>query len=69
MFFIFIKACKKYRFSYILNINSGFVLTLHPNNTFETIEIKQEYYECSYFKLFLKAIKKMKWYRKEIGYR
>lgn len=68
MFFIFVKACKKYKFSYTLNTSSGFTLTLHPNNTFVVIEIKQNYFECSYFKLFLKAIKKMKLYRKEAGH-
>ena len=63
MFFIFIKACKKYEFAYALSTYGGLVLILRPYNTFENIEIKQEYYKCNYFKLFLTAIKKMKAYR------
>jgi hypothetical protein len=69
MFYIFLRACKKYRFTYALNAVSGLTLILHPNNTFGFIEIKQEYYERNYFKLFIKAIKKMREYRKESGYR
>ena len=68
MFFIFIKACKKYMFDYTLNANYGLVLTLHPKNSFGNIEIKQEYYKKNYYKLFYKAIKKMKSIREERGY-
>lgn len=65
MFFIFNRACKKYKFTYMLNTNNGFSLILRPSNSFnEAIEVKQEYYECNYFKLFLKAIKAMKTYKK-----
>lgn len=68
MFFIFNRACKKYKFTYILNTNNGFTLTLRPNNSFNTIEVKQEYYERSYYRLFLRAIEKMKTYRKGCVY-
>lgn len=69
MFFIFNRACKKYKFTYILNTNNGFALTLYPNNGFgKAIEVKQEYYERSYYRLFLRAIKAMKTYRKGCVY-
>ena len=64
MFFIFIKACKKYGFTYAINANNGLILALYPNDAFGFIEVKQEYYEQNYLKLFFKAIKKMRTYRK-----
>lgn len=67
MFYIFLRACRKYGFSYDINANCGLILTLFPHNTFEKIELKQEYYNKNYFKLFLTAIKRMKEYRKERG--
>lgn len=69
MFYIFILACKRYKFSYTLNTVNGLTLKLHPNDTFGFIEIKKEYYERNYFKLFLQAIKKMKSYKKGSEYR
>lgn len=68
MFYIFLRACKKYRFSYSLSAVSELTIALHPNDALGFVEVKQEYYDSSYFKLFLKAIKKMKEYRKEKGY-
>lgn len=68
MFYIFIIACKRYKFTYALNAIHGISLCLHPYNSFGSIDIAQEYYEHNYNKLFFKAIKKMKWYRKEVGY-
>ena len=67
MFYIFLRACKKYRFAYTLSAITGLTLTLYPSNTFGFIEVRQEYYERNYFKLFVRAIKKMKTYRKENG--
>ncbi len=64
MFFIFIRACRKYGFTYALSSYHEFSLILRPNGTFENIEIKQEYYESNYFKLLFEAIRKMKAYRK-----
>lgn len=64
MFLIFIKVCNKYKFSYAINAINGLILTLHPNDSLGFLEIKQEYYEKNYFKLFLRAIKRMKEYRK-----
>lgn len=68
MFFIFITACRKYKFSFSLSAYNKFVITLNPNNSFENINIEQEFYNCSFIKLFLNAIKAMKDYRKERGY-
>lgn len=68
MFFIFVKACEKYGFTYTLNANHGLSLALHPNNGFGFIEVKQEYYNNNYFILFLKAIKRMKKYKKGCVY-
>ena len=64
MFFIFIRACKKYGFTYLLDTNSGFMLILHPIDDVRFIKIEQGFYERNYLKLFLSAIKKMKAYRK-----
>lgn len=64
MFYIFVRACRKYGFTYSLGSYHGLLLILRPNNTFENIEIRQEYYRCNYFKLFFKAIIKMRAYRK-----
>ena len=63
MFYIFNKACKKYKFVFSLSTYRELTLTLRPINTFENIIVKQGYYERSYSKLFLKAIKEMKMYR------
>lgn len=68
MFYIFLRACKKYYFDFSLNTTSGLTLTLRPKNTFGNIEIKQEYYKKNYNKLFFKAIKEMKNYREKKGY-
>ena len=68
MFYIFLKARKKYRFSYALHAVNEFIITLHPKDALGFVEAKQEYYDRSYFKLFLRAIKKMRAYRKEKGY-
>lgn len=65
MFYIFVRACRKYGFTYALGSYHGFSLILRPNGTFENIEIKQGFYECNYFKLFWKAIRAMKDYRKK----
>ena len=66
MFLIFIKACKKYKFTFVLSTYSSLTMILRPNNTFENIDID---FSChNYNKLFLKAIKTLKEYRKERGY-
>lgn len=65
MFYIFLRACKKYRFAYSLHAVNEFIITLHPKDALGFIEVRQEYYERNYFKLFVRAIKKMKTYRKE----
>lgn len=63
MFFIFVKACRKYKFTYDLNSINGLILYLRPNDALSPIELKQGLYEKSYSKLFLEAIKTMKAYR------
>ena len=69
MFFIFLRACKRYKFVYTLHAINEFSITMHPKEALGFVEVKLEYYDRSYFKLFVKAIKKMKEYRKENGYR
>ena len=63
MFFIFIRACRKYKFAFALSTYGGFTLTLRPNNTFENISIDFGY-NRNFNKLFMTAIKEMKLYRK-----
>ena len=63
MFFIFTKACKKYKFNFVLNAINGLSLSLHPHDSLGFIEVKQEYYEKNYFRLFLIGIKRMRIYR------
>lgn len=67
VFLRFIKACKKYKFTYVLSTVSELTLILRPNDSFDNIEINQGYYNWNYRKLFSNAIKKMKTYRKERG--
>ena len=64
MFFIFLRACRKYGFNFVLKSHGKDVLTLRPIDTFDYIDVKQGYYERNYFKLFVKAIKIMKDYNK-----
>ena len=68
MFFIFTIACKKYKFNFSLNTHGDVTLLLKPMNNFENIGIRQEYYNRSYSKLFLRAIKAMRMYRLKEGY-
>lgn len=63
MFYIFVKACRKYKFTYSLNSINGLILSLRPNDALGSIELKQGFYEKNYSKLFLEAIKIMKAYR------
>lgn len=69
MFTIFVLACKRYKFAYTINAIHGVSLCMYPYDSFGDINVSQEYYEINYTKLFIKAIKKMKWYRKEVGHR
>lgn len=61
-FFLFLNACKKYGFRYELSDYCELTLLLMPINSFENIELKFNYY-C-YNKIFKKAIKTMKEFRK-----
>lgn len=64
MFFWFFRACKKYRFTFVLSTYNGLKLILRPNNTFKNIELKGKYRDVPNInKVFLKAIKEMKKYR------
>lgn len=67
MFLIFIRACRKYGFDFSLNTTNGLTLDLRPKNSFNNIEIKQEYFRRNYNKLFFEAIKEMKDYRGKKG--
>lgn len=60
LFYVFIMACKKYKFRYMVTSYIKPSIILYPSNTFDKIEINN----LSYFRLFLTAIKKMKKYRK-----
>ena len=60
-FWLFLRACKKYHFSYALSNVSDVKLVLRPHCTFENINLEVRYYE-EYRKLFRKAIKTMKEY-------
>ena len=64
MFSIFVNACKKYRFSFSLSTHGQIAIMLKPNNAFGNIYINQGYHD-NFNKIFLKAIKEMKRYRKE----
>lgn len=63
-FWIFLRTCRKYKFTYSLYSYCGLVLDLRPPNTFEYIQLKEDYYCCNknYNKLFKKAIAEMKRY-------
>lgn len=60
IFFRFVLACRRYKFTYALSTYGGMTLILRPNNTFENINIEWKY---SYYKLFREAIGEMKKYR------
>lgn len=66
IFFSFARACVKYKFTFALSTYNGITLILRPYNTFENIKVSEYSYHFS--KLFNKAIKEMKKYRKERGY-
>lgn len=66
MFFIFVRACKKYNFTFVLSTYNGISLILRPNNTFENINIEEYCYNLN--KILLEGIKVMKKYRKENSY-
>lgn len=65
MFFRFIRACKKYKFTFALSTYGGLTLVLRPNDTFENIKFDEGYCYNGYHRLFKKAIKEMKEYRKK----
>ena len=64
MFAIFVWACKKYGFSFSLTTHGQISIMLTPTDTFESIYVNQSNYSYNFNKLFLKAIKEMKLYRK-----
>lgn len=63
IFNMFVRACKKYKFTFSLSTYGGLTLILRPNNTFENIKIERKYLELN--SVFLIAIQTMKEYRKE----
>ena len=64
MFAIFVWACKKYGFSFSLTTHGQISIMLTPTDAFESIYVNQSNYSYNFNKLFLKAIKEMKLYRK-----
>lgn len=62
-FWLFLRACKKYKFTYSLYSYCDLRLDLMPINTFEHIKVKENCYNKNYNKLFIKAIKIMKEYQ------
>ena len=69
MFFIFLKACKRYAFTYALSSYGGLTLILRPINTFNNVVIEEKFTEFdNYLTLFFNAIKEMKRYREKRGY-
>ena len=69
MFYIFIKACDKYNFDFSFGTCGKPSMSLKPKNTFESITIERDYFDYNFNKLFLKAIKEMKKYRRERGHK
>lgn len=68
MFYIFVRACEKYEFDFSVNSSSIQAMSLRPKNTFESITVERDYFDWNFNKLFIKAIKIMKRYRKERRY-
>lgn len=66
VYFRFVRACAKYKFTFVLDAHHEISLILRPRNTFENIKISENSY-C-FRKLFNGAIKEMKKYRKERGH-
>lgn len=64
MFTIFAWACRKYGFSFSMTTHGQINIMLRPNDAFENIYVNQSSYNYNLSKLFLKAIKEMKLYRK-----
>lgn len=62
MFFVFVRACKKYNFTFVLSTYNEISLILRPNNTFENIKLEEHYYNLR--KILSRGIKVMKKYRK-----
>lgn len=62
-FIRFVRACRKYKFSYVLNTYGKMTLIIRPHNTFENISFENE--NWNYRKLFKDAVKEMKSYRQK----
>lgn len=60
LFFIFIRSCRKYGFTYVLNTYENYSIILRPNRTFENIYISTQ--SNDYVELFTIAINKMRNY-------
>lgn len=58
-FFLFIRMCRKYGFTYVLNTYQEMSMILRPNDTFDNITIKTD---RGYVDLFKRAIFLMKDY-------
>ena len=60
LFWKFIRACRKYKFTFVLGTYGELEILLRPNNTFQNIKITEKY--GNYKQLFKKAIREMKNY-------
>ena len=67
MFFIFLMACKKYKFAFSISNYGTLSISLMPNDTFGSIRINQGVGNRKFNKLLIKAIKEMKKYREKGG--
>lgn len=68
IFWFFVMACEKYKFTFTISTHGMLTSILIPNDRFITIRINQGLKSREFNKLFIKAIKEMKRYRKERGY-
>lgn len=59
----FVKACRKYQFTFAMSTYGGLTLVLRPMNTFENITLSEDY--LNYSKILKRGIKKMKHYREK----
>lgn len=58
----FVRVCEKYKFTFSLTSYFGLKLVIRPYHTYKNIEITEKH--SNYRKLFKRAIKEMKEYRK-----
>lgn len=65
IFYRFVRACKKYKFTFVLSTYGKVTLILRPVNTFKNIELEEDYYDLR--SILLRGIKTMREYRENGG--